>query len=45
MCTYGIRKKQGVAFTRVSKEGGVLHYKVNTKNKKLYEGLEIKRVK
>lgn len=38
-------KKFGVAFTRVSKEGGVLHYKVNTKNKKLYEGLEIKRVK
>lgn len=37
--------KFGIAFNRVRKNGGVLHYKSNSKNKELYEGLEVKRVK
>lgn len=38
-------KKFGIAFTRIYKNGGILHYKNMSKNKKLYEGLIIERLK
>ena len=37
-------KKFGIAFTRISENGGVLHYKKNTPNKALYEGLVLEKV-
>lgn len=38
-------KKFGIAFSRIYEDGGILHYKNNSKNKRLYEGLNIVRVK
>lgn len=37
-------KKFGIAFSRIYKDGGILHYKKRTPNS-IYEGLEVKRVK
>lgn len=36
--------KFGIAFERIRGVGGILHYKNNSKNKKLYEGLKVNRV-
>ena len=38
-------KKFGIAFSRIYEDGGVLEYKKKTKNKTLYEGTEVIRLK
>lgn len=38
-------KRFGIAFSRISETGGVLHYKKNTSNKNLYEGKTLTRIK
>ena len=38
-------RKFGIAFSRISETGGILHYKKNTPNKELYEGLFLEKVK